>query len=252
MSPEVTGGAVENPRLLASEDDDFGISNANIVYAAYVGESPYEQKLPLLAVGNLHPSVFHIITLASSPITTLKDLKGKKVAVGPAGGGTLPILEVLLEKYGLSLNDITPSYLSYSDGFNQLADGNVDVALALSGYPASSVMEVAATKKIRFITIDQDIMQSIHAEYPYYTDITVPKEDYKLDEDSTALGIANTLIVRANMDENTVYLVTKAVYDHLEEFGANNATAKQIDGKIAMDTIIPLHAGAQKYWDEKK
>jgi TRAP transporter TAXI family solute receptor len=250
MSPEVTAGSVENPRLIGSGDADFGMTNANLAFAAYNGESPYS-KLDVLAVGNLHPSVFHIITLASSDIDGLADLKGKKIAVGPAGGGTLPILTLLLEQVGLSIDDITPSYLSYSDGFTQLSDGNVDVALALSGYPASSVMEIAATKKIRFVNIDPAILANVSETYKYYSSINVPSSDYKLDADATALGINNVLLVRADLDEQTVYEVTKAIYENLEEFAQNNATAKQINADTISETIIPLHAGAQEFYAER-
>jgi TRAP transporter TAXI family solute receptor len=179
-------------------------------------------------------------------------LKGKSIAVGPAGGGTLPILEAVLEAYGLSIDDITPSYLSYADGFSQLSDDNVDVALALSGYPASSVMEVSATKKIKFINIDKDKMAKMIEKYPYYSEITVPKDVYKLDNDATAVGVLNTLIVSNKLDEATVYSMTKAIFDNLDEFKEANATAKQIDLETASQAAIPLHPGAKKYFDEKK
>ena len=63
------------------------------------------------------------------------------LSVGPAGGGTIPFLGQVLSIAGLSLEDITPSFLAYGDGFSKLADGNVDAAFALSGYPAGAVMQ---------------------------------------------------------------------------------------------------------------
>ena len=128
MAPEVTAGAVENPRLVDQGDADFGITNANFAYAGVRGEDPYQKVLNISSLANMHPSVFHIITLEGSNIHSIADLKGAKIAVGPAGGGTMPILENVLSLYGLSVDDITPSYLSYDDGFTQLSDGNVDVA----------------------------------------------------------------------------------------------------------------------------
>lgn len=252
MAPEVTAGAIENPRLVDQGDADFGITNANLAYAAVRGESPYTKVLNIKAVGNLHPSVFHIIALESSGIKTIADLKGKKVAVGPAGGGTLPVLEMLLGLYGLTLDDITPSYIAYNDGFTQLSDGNVDVALALSGYPASSVMELSTTKKITFVEVTEDDMAKIEKEYPYYTTIMVPADTYGMAKDARALGIMNVFFVNADLDDETVYKVASSVYDNLEEFAQNNATAKQIDASTVSDTVIELHSGAKKYFDEKK
>ncbi len=251
MAPEVTGGAVENPRLLDSGECDFGITNANIAYFAEQGTDPFTEALDIQAVGNLHASVFHIITKADSPINSIADLKGKKIAVGPSGGGTLPILELLLAKYGMTMNDIVASYLSYTDGFDQLSDGNVDVALALSGYPASSVMEMSTTEDIKFIEPDQKVLDEIVAEYSYYSVVTVPAAEYKLEKDAKAIGVNNVLVVRKDLDEQTVYKVTAAIYDHLEEFAKNNATAKQIDPETLSKTAIELHPGAAKYYNEK-
>lgn len=247
MSPEVTAGSVENPRLVDAGDADFGITNSNLANAAMNGTTPYTKKLNVKAIGNLHPSIFHIISLESSSISTLADLKGKKVAVGPAGGGSLPILELLLEEVGLSKDDIVPSYLSYSDGFTQLADGNVDVAIALSGYPASSVMEITATKNIKFINIEKDLMDDISSKFPYYTGIDIPADTYKLSGDAYALGINNLLIVNGDMSDDVVYQVTKSIYGNLNEFAENNATAKQINKDAIFKTIIPLAQGAEDF-----
>ncbi|MDF2571527.1 MAG: family transporter solute-binding subunit [Sporomusa sp.] len=251
MVPEVTGGAVENPRLLDKGECDFGITNANIGFYAYEGTDPFTEPLKIQAVGNLHASVFHIITMADSPINSIADLKGKKIAVGPSGGGTLPILELILQKYGMTMDDIVASYLSYADGFEQLSDGNVDVALAMSGYPASSVVETSTSNKIKFLEPDQKVFDEITAEYSYYDVVTVPANEYKLDKDAKAIGVNNVLIVRKDLDEDTVYKVTKAIYDNLKEFGENNASAKQISPDTAGDTAIELHPGAAKYFKEK-
>ncbi|HHV17586.1 MAG TPA: TAXI family TRAP transporter solute-binding subunit [Thermoanaerobacterales bacterium] len=252
MTPEVTAGALENPRLIANGDVELGITNANLAYFAANGMKPYEGKLEVSAVSLLHPSVFHIITMADSPINSIADLKGKKIAVGPAGGGTLPILQALLEQYGLSMDDIVPNYLSYNDGFTQLSDGNVDVALALSGYPASAVVEISTSKDIKFIEIADDKLDNILAKYSYYSKVKVPKDVYKLKGDATAIGVPNVLLVNNNLDEQLVYNITKAIFDNLDEFKEANANAKQIDIETADQTPIPLHPGAKKYFDERK
>jgi TRAP transporter TAXI family solute receptor len=251
MVPVVTGGAVENPRLLISGDIDIGITNANIAYFAYSGLPPYDKKLDIACVASLYPSVLHIATLAKSSIKSIADLKGKRLAVGPAGGGTLDILKAILDAYGMTIKDIVPSYLSYEDGFSQMADGNVDAALALSGYPASAVMQTIATNKIRFIEIEQDKLASIMRKYSYYSDITVNKNVYKTDNDVVMIGVQNVLIVKRSMPEDAVYKITKAVFDNLPEFAASNANGKQIDKVKAAQVPIPMNPGALKYFQGK-
>jgi len=252
MTPEVTNGAVENPRLIHSGDSEFGITNADVGFFAYNGMDPYEQKLDIVALGNLHPSVFHIIVLDDSPIKDITDLKGKKVAVGPAGGGTLNLLPVVFEQSGITLDDIKPSYLPYTDGFQQLADKNVDAALALGGYPAAAVLEVSATQKVRFLSVGDEQFKGIMDKYPYYSKTIVPKDVYGLDEDATAVGIKNLLVCKSDMDEELVYDVTKAIYDHLDELAAINKNAAQIEDETAGETAIPLHPGAERYFKERK
>lgn len=251
MVPVVTGGAVENPRLIDSGDVDFAITNANIAYFAFMGTAPYTKKLAISSVASLYPSVLHMAVLANSSINDFGDLKGKRVAVGPAGGGTLDILKVLLEEYGMTIKDITPSYLAYGDGFSEMSDGNVDAAFALSGYPASAVMQTVATKAIKFITIQPAKLESIIKKYPYYTDITVTKDTYKTQKDAVMIGVQNVLIVRKDLSVDLVYAITKALFDNLPEFAAANANAKQIDIKKAAQVPTPLHAGAEKYYAGK-
>ena len=251
LNAEVTNGALENNRLVNDGEVALGITNADLAYYAYNGQKPYDAKQDIVVLGNLHPSVFHIITLADSPINSIEDLKGKRVACGPAGGASIGIMENILAEYGMSFDDIIPSYLPYSDGYTQMADGNVDVALATSGYPAAAVMEVTATKKIKFLEVEPDVLKRMLDKYPYYTDAIVPKDVYKLDSDVTVIGISNVLVCRSDMDEDLAYNIAKALYDNVAELKEINKTAEQIDETKLSETSIPLHPGAQKYFDER-
>ena len=253
MTPEVTNGAVENPRLVGDGDTDFGITNANTAYFAFNGQKPYTRKIEnLAAIGNLHPSVFQIVVLNKSKIKSFADLKGKKVAVGPAGGGTLPILQSIFEEYGMKADDIQANYLPYSDGFTQLGDDNLDAAVALGGYPTAAVMEIATTQKVRLIVLEDDKFKNLMKKYPYYSKMVIPKDVYKLETDVPCVGINNIFFTKKSMDAKIVYDVTKAIYDHLDELAAANATTKQIDRRSLSQLPILIHPGAKKYFDEKK
>lgn len=248
MVPIVTAGSVKNPSLVASGELDIGMTNTNLALLANAGKGAYKKKLDLAAVGALHPSVLNMVTLASSPINTFADIKGKRVAVGPAGGGTLSFLQRLLEMHGMNMKEITPSFLSYNDGFSQLADGNVDAAFALAGYPAAALSQARATKELKFIRIVDDKFEAMLKKYPYYTRVVMPKETYRLREDAVVLGVSNVLVVRRDMPEAKVYAITKAIYDHLDEFRAANANARQINPKDSLTMPMPLHPGAARYF----
>lgn len=249
MVPIVTQGSVQNPRLVAMGEVELGITNANLAADAVAGRGAYDgNALDIKALGPLHPSVLHMVVADSSDIQSFADLKGKRVAVGPAGGGTMGFLNNMLPVYGLTLDDITPSFLSYGDGFSQLSDGNVDAALALSGYPAAAVMQAAASGKLRMITMDPDKLAQILEENPAYSTYDIAPDVYGMEATSTVLGVTNMLIVPASMDVDVASAIVAAIYDHLDEFAAENANARQIDKARAASLSIELHEGAAAYF----
>lgn len=250
MVPIVTAGSVENPRLINSGEVDVGITNNNLSVLANKGVGPYKKAgaMELRSLGPLHYSILHMMTLDGSDINSIADLKGKRIAVGPAGGGTIPFLGQVLGLEGMTIDDITPSFLSYGDGFSQLADGNVDAAFALSGYPAGAVMQAQANKKLKFIAMTDEQVAMALGKYPNYNKVVVSADTYKTDGDGIVLGVNNMLIVDAGMDEETAFQITQAVYGNMDEFRAENALANQIDPSTASNLKIPLHPGAAKYF----
>lgn len=249
MVPVVTQGSVENPRLVNNKEVDVAITNNNLSVLANKGVGPYKKvgAMDLRALGSLHFSILHMITLADSDISGISDLKGKRVAVGPAGGGTIPFLNQVLGLAELTPDDITPSFLSYADGFSQLSDGNVDAAFALSGYPAGAVMQAQANKKLKFIPLTDAELESALEQYPNYNKVVVPADVYKTDTDGTVLGVNNMLIVDASMNEETAFQITQAIYSNLDEFRAENAFARQIEPERSLTLKIPLHPGAERF-----
>lgn len=251
MVPVVTGGSVQNPRLLGDGEVEIAITNNNLAKLAVAGKGPYKSgAIDIKAVAALHPSVLHMITLDGSGIETFEDLKGKRVAVGPAGGGTLGFLNFLLPLHGMSVDDITPSFLSYSDGFSQLSDGNVDAALALSGYPAGAVMQAAAGSKLKHIKFSDGKLDEALTKNAAYSVVTIPADVYGTAGDGTVLGVNNMLIVNASADADVVEAITRAIYDHLDEFMAENANAKQIKPDGWKTLSIDLHEGAARYFGQ--
>ena len=252
MVPVVTQGSVQNPRLVNSGEVDVAITNNNLSVLANKGVGPYKKggAMELRALGSLHFSVLHMMTLADSDINSIADLKGKRVAVGPAGGGTIPFLGQVLGLHGLSMDDITPSFLSYGDGFSQLADGNVDAAFALSGYPAGAVMQAQANKKLKYIPMSDDTIATALVKYPNYNKVVVAADVYNTDSDGALLGVNNMLIVDAGMSDEVAFKLASAIYDNMDEFRAENAHASQIEPERSTELKIPLHPGAEQYFNQ--
>ena len=253
MVPVVTGGSVQNPKLVNKKEVDIAITNNNLAVLANKGAAMYKKsgKMNLRAIGALHFSVLHMMTLENSSINTINDLKGKRIAIGPAGGGTIPFTKQVLGLHGLTIKDIKPVFLSYADGFSQLADGNVDAAFALSGYPAGAVVQAQVNKKLKFIKLASGKMEQGLNKYKNYNKVVIPKSAYKTDEDGIVFGVNNMLVTNWEMDAVKIYKITKAIYGNMEEFRKINAYAKQINVQNSLKLRIPLHAGAAKFFSEK-
>ena len=252
MVPVVTQGSVQNPRLVNSGEVDIAITNNNLSVLANKGVGPYAKvgAMDLRAIGSLHFSVLHMMTLDGSDIDSVADLEGKRVAVGPAGGGTIPFMGQVLGLYGLSIDDITPSFLSYADGFSQLADGNVDAAFALTGYPAGAVMQAQANTKLKYIELTDSDIETALEKYPNYNNVVIPADVYDTDTDGALLGVNNMLVVDASMRDEVALAITAAIYDHMDEFRAENAHARQIEPERSLSLKIPLHPGAAAYFNK--
>ena len=251
MVPIVTGGSVQNPNLIASGEVEIAITNNNLAVLATKGVGPYSATGPIDigAVAALHPSVLHMVVLADSDIQTIEDLRGKSVAVGPAGGGTLGFVNFLFPLHDMTIEDITPSFVSYSDGFSQLTDGTVDATLALSGYPAGAVMQAAAGAELRFISFSDGMLDKALEANSAFVAVEVPADVYDMSDAGMLIGVNNMLVAPNSLDAATVQAVTAAIFDNLAQLQEENANARQIDPAMSLNLAIPLHAGAQAYFD---
>lgn len=251
VTAEITGGSTENIRLVGEGETDIGISNADVVTYALEGAAPYSRAYDLKAICALHSSVLHIATLEGTGINTVADLKGKKVAVGPAGGASVGVIEFILRAAGLSLDDISCSYLSYDDGMTQLKDGQVDAALAMSGYPASSIMSLGATNKVKLIDVDGELMEKVLELAPYYYAGKIPASVYGTGNDVSVVGVRNILYCTDDLDEDTVYAITKALAENMDTIVTYHNALSQLTVESLVEVgNVPMHAGAEKYYRE--
>jgi TRAP transporter TAXI family solute receptor len=253
VSVEVTGGTVENPGLVDIGDCEIGIANSDMAYFAMVGSTPFTKTHENIRgfINGMAPGVVHYAVLESSGIKTIDDLVGKRVAVGPQGNSTSLFLEKVLKLKGYSWNDIIPSYLSFSEGMQALADGKVAMAIASAGPPVSAVQELAATgKKFNLLEFDDEFRKKFLEAYPYYIAYDIPKATYGLDHDTHTVATQNMLMVNAKLDADLVYQMTKAVFDNFSMLVAASPSAKTITLDIAPSTSIPLHEGAARYYKE--
>jgi len=250
--PQATGGSTENTRLLGLKEVNFGFSGE--VSEAYLGKGAWAKE----KYTNLR-TVFTLpyITLASSNIKSFKDMKGKRICLGPAGsGGATRAEHIVFPAHGLKANvDFKASYQPYASGMDQLRDGAIDVMCISMSAPTPAVVEMATFKKIYLVPMDPEAVKKISAEWtklgPGYVAKDVYGKNQANTEDVLTLDLIVTLGTTIDTPEATVYKITKAHWENLKEMHAVSETAKSIQMKTAFNSLpTPLHPGAEKYYRE--
>ncbi|MFC2949005.1 TAXI family TRAP transporter solute-binding subunit [Virgibacillus sediminis] len=202
------------------------------------------------ALGSLYPETIQIVTSKDSGISSVEDLEGKSVSVGAPGSGTYVNAEQILEVHGLTMDDINAQNLSFDESTSGIQDGNIDAAFITAGTPTGAVEGLGATVDVAIVPIEQDKIDELIEEYPYYAEDTIEAGTYGLEEDVTTVAVLAMLAVTEDVPEETVYEITKSIYENAGEMA--HAKAEFITLDTALDGIgIEVHPGAQKYYDEQ-
>ena len=254
VTAQATGASAENLRLISNGDAEYAIVQNDVMDYANNGSDMFEGKKieNLASVGTLYPEVVQIAASKNSGIKTVADLRGKRVSVGDAGSGVEFNAKQILEGYGITMKDIQKNNLSFKESAERIQNGTLDACFITAGVPNSALQELAFTAGLILIPVDGAQADSICSKYSFYTKTTIPAGTYKgTDTDTPALAIKATLAVSAKLDENTVYDMTKALFDNLDELSSAHAKGKEVSAKNAVEGIsVPLHPGAAKYFKE--
>lgn len=248
---EVTGASIENCRLAGKGEIQLGIANADIVYYARNGKEPFTEKHDIWAGFAAYPSTINIVARTASGVKSVKDMKGKKVSVGAIGSNTYLVAERILEANGLSMKDITPIYNSVSEAADAMKDGHIDAAFILAATPAAALSELAVTADVKFIPLENAVIDKLVKAYPFYARGKIPAKSYKgVDADVPGIQQWNVVLYSGSLSEELAYQITKAIFEHLNELVAVHQAAKNITLETAVEVPVDLHPGAKKYFQE--
>ena len=256
-SAESTGGSVYNINTIRAGELEFGVAQSDWQYHAVNGSSKWEGKkfANLRAVFSVHPEPFQLIASGSSGINSWGDLKGKVVNVGNPGSGQRGTMEVLMNAMGVDnsyFKGVTE--LTSSEQVKALCDGKIDAYGYSVGFP-NGAMEQAATcaAKALPINLTGGPVQGLIDGAPYYAAATIPAGTYTgQKKDVTTFGVKATVVTSADVSEELVYLVTKAVFENFDDFRKQHPAFGPLEKKnmIADGLSAPLHPGAVKYYKE--
>ncbi len=249
-----TGGSKVNIQSIQDGDFQLGFTQSDVMAYAWDGVKSFEQDGPthdFRVLGGLYAETVQLITM-DSDIQSVEDLKGKSVSIGAAGSGVYFNAVDVLTAAGITLDDIHPQYQSFEDSKESLKDGKIDAAFIVAGAPTTAITELATTNGVYFVQIDGDLRDQILSECPYYAALQIPAETYPgQTEPVETITVKATVVVSAELDEDTVYNMTAAIFDHAEDIAIENAKGAELSIENATEGMAaPFHKGAARYYAE--
>ncbi|HLQ01441.1 MAG TPA: TAXI family TRAP transporter solute-binding subunit [Burkholderiales bacterium] len=255
---EVTGGSVDNLKLIASGKPYIAFSMADAGQDAYRGEDKFKgNKVPLRTLMILYPNRMHVVTIEGAGVTKMSDLKGKRVSTGSPGSATEVMAFRVIEAAGLDKDrDMTRERLGVAESVNAIKDRKIDAFFWVGGLPTAAVTDLANTPGIKIKMIDHaDTVAAMNKKYgPLYIEDVIPKSVYRgMDTDNRQATVWNILVSHEKLSDQTAYNIVKTIFDKRDDLIAVHKEAEnfKLENQKAAASPIPFHPGAAKYFAER-
>ncbi|MBE6596764.1 MAG: TAXI family TRAP transporter solute-binding subunit [Ruminococcaceae bacterium] len=250
-----TDGSKANILGINSGNYQLGTVQSDVMAYAWNGARSFESEGAITTfrvIGGLYAEAVQLVTM-NPDIKSVADLAGKKVSIGAAGSGVYFNAIDVLTAAGLSEESIVPQYQSFADSADALKDGKIDAAFIVAGPPTPAITELFTTNTAYLVPIDGAVADSLMSSCPYYTTHTIPAGTYTgQTADIKTVTVKATLIVSASASEDTVYEITKAIFDNVDAIKSSHAKGAELSIENATSGMTaPFHAGAAKYFAEK-
>ena len=249
-----SGGSAANIDALDIGDAQLGFSQSDVLAYAYAGTRTFEELGAIQSfsiVAPLYMEQVQIVTL-NPEIKTVADLAGKAVSIGAAGSGVYFTAIDLLGAYGLTEEDIKPTYQSFADSVESLQDGQIDAAFVVAGAPTTAVTSLSATNQVYLVSLDDEHIDALLESSPYYAKAVIPAETYGLPEDAVTVAIGAVVIASNDVADVDVYNFLCGVFENLEDLASVHDKANELSLEFASSLEgVPYHPGAVQYFADK-
>ena len=253
-----SNGSVANINGITSGQMESGFTQSDVAYWAYTGTGVYEGKpkvADLRLIGSLYPETIHVVARKGSGITSIADLKGKRVSLDEPGSGTLVDARIILAAFGITEKDIKPEYLKPNQAGDKMKDGGLDAFFFVGGYPTGAISELASSGAgIELVPVTGPEVDKMRAQYTFFSPDTIPANTYKGVGEVKTISVGAQWVTSTKQSDTLIYEVTKAVWnDNTRKLlDAGHAKGKAIQAASATAGAgIPFHPGAEKFYREK-
>jgi hypothetical protein len=276
---QATEGSVANVLAVGAGQLEGAFAQADIVTWAYRGEVPaippskacrggsaatQNAIVPLAKTGPirnlrviaaLYPEAVHIVARIGSGVRTIADLKGKNVALGEPGSGTLAEARLVLHASGLQECQIKAQYPHLADATAQIESDKIDAFFLMAGAPVPAIVDAASMERVRLLPITGKPRDTLIHTYPFIAATIIPGATYPgIDSETPTIAAPALFVVSAAVPDDLVYGITKALWQDATRRILDNGhpAGKAIRIETALQGItIPLHPGAARYYAER-
>ena len=254
ITVQSTGASRANIQLLNAGEVELAIVQNDVMDYAWRGVDLFngEKINSFNTMAALYAEVCQVVANPATGIKTIADLKGKNVSVGDAGSGVEFNAKQILDAYGISFNDIQKQNLSFNASADALRDSKIDAFFCVAGAPTPAVVDLATNREIALLEVDEAHATQLIRKYPFYTRFPVVAGSYKgQTADVMTVAVKATFIVSTKVSDDTVYKLTKALFENKTTIAAAHAKGKELSTSYAVEGIsVPFHPGAAKYFKE--
>ena len=254
ITVQSTGASKANIQLMDAGEVELAMVQNDVMDYAWKGTDLFtgEKTQTFNAMAALYAEVCQVVANPSAGIKTIADLKGKNVSVGDAGSGTEFNARQILEAYGITFNDINKQNLGFGPSADALKDNKIDAFFCVAGAPTPAIVDLATSKDTLVLDVDDAHAAELAKKYPFYTQFPIPAGSYRGQTAAIkTVAVKATFIVSPKISENTVYLLTKALFENKAQITTAHAKGAELSTSYAVDGIsTPFHPGAIKYFKE--
>jgi TRAP transporter TAXI family solute receptor len=255
---QVTGGSVDNLKLIGSGQSEIGFSMADAAVDALNGEDKFKgNKVNLRTLMVLYPNIMHVVSIEGTGVNTMADLKGKRVSTGAPGSATEVMAFRVIEAAGLDKDkDMKRERLSVAESVNAIKDRKIDAFFWVGGLPTAGVTDLGATPGVKIKMIDHtEVVAKMNAKYNnLYAPAVIKAGTYPgQDKDNKVSAVWNILVTNDKMSDKDAYDIVKLIVEKKADLVAvhKDAESFSVENQIKSNSPVPWNAGAVKYFVEK-
>ena len=247
----VSNGSQDNIEQMSLNTAQMGFVQSDVMSYAYNGERLFEGMAVenFSTVAALYMEQVQIVT-CDPEIQSVADLEGKNVSIGASGSGVYYNALDVLGAYGLTEEDINPTFQDFGNSVDALQDGKIDAAFVVAGAPTVAVTSLATAKDVYLVSLDDEHIAALKETCPYYEEYVIPEGTYEGVPEAKTVAVGAVVIARDDVAEDDVYNFVSAIFENADSLAHDKAGELDLEFASSV-TAVPYHAGAARYFAEK-